>query len=221
MLNLAHHALFEFSKSNPCDTEHPVIMDQIFDVEMNRLTNQRIINCLKAKIKKLKHKVHAMSSLKLIDINFVKTDKISLVISHELFTIFNWNKVMNEEQASWKEYFHMLYELLVSDYDNDHTGNVILARSIIKYHNVLTVPEKMNCNDPMYSIISSIDDSFRELKVEQVVIYDSLKHLKTVIKDIQQRTTLIQCEIVKLQMEMRACEADNEKYFQMIKWSVR
>jgi len=221
MLNLAHHALFEFSKSNPCDTEHPVIMDQIFDVEMNRLTNQRTINGLKYKIKKLKHKVHALCGMKMIDINFVKTDQITTVISHELFTVFNWNKVTNEEQASWKEYFHMLYELLVRNDDNDHTESIILARSFIKYHNVLTIPEKINCNDPMYSIISSINDSFRELKSEQVFIYNSLKHIKTVIKEVQQRTTCIQHEIVKLQREMRAREDDNEKYLQLIKWSVR
>ena len=53
MLNLAHQALLQFSLNNTCDCEHPVIMDQVFGAEMNRMENQRNINGLKAKIKKV------------------------------------------------------------------------------------------------------------------------------------------------------------------------
>jgi len=221
MLNLAHQALLQFSLNNTCDCEHPVIMDQVFGAEMNRMENQRNINGLKAKIKKVKSKAHAMSGLKLVDINLVKTNKISDIIAHELFTLFNWNKVHTNQQASWKEYFHMLYELLVSDYDNDHTGNIILAKSIVKYHNVLVVPEQVHYSDPMYPMISSINDSFNKLKEEQVVIYNTLKNIKDVIRDIQERTTNIQYNLIGLQRELRMLECDNKKYFEIIKWSVR
>ena len=221
MLNLAQHALLEFSKHNKCDCEHPVIMDQIFDTEMNRMTTQRQINGLKSKITKLKHKVHAMSNLQLIDINIRQNIIVSNRIAHELFTVFNWTKIHNKQQSSWKEYFHMMYDLLVSDYDNDHSGNIILARSVVKYHNVLVVPELIHCNDRMYPIISSINDLFQKLKEEQVVIYKSLKNIKVVIQDIQERVTSVQHEIITLQQELKMAEADNKKYFQLIQWSVR
>ena len=188
---------------------------------MNRMATQRQINGLKSKITKLKHKVHTMSNLQMIDINLNKTRDISNRIAHELFTVFNWTKVHNKQQASWKEYFHMLYDLIISDYDNDHSGNIILARSIVKYHDVLVAPDMIHCNDPKYPIISSIHEMFQKLKDEQVVIYKSLKNIKVVIRDVQERVTSIQYEIITCQQELKMAESDNKKYFQLIQWSVR
>jgi len=220
MLDLSHKALLKFLETNVCDQEHPVIMDQVFGAEMIKIENKRKINGLKRRTRKLTSRVHAMSGLKNVELDTQKTNMIASTLTHELFNLMSWNRVTTVQQASWKEYFHMLYDLLVSDYDNDHTGNVLLARSVKKFHNVLEVPEALSCKDVMFSVVASINDLFRKLKNEQVDIHKKLKNIKDIIRDIQKRTTEIQHVIIVLKKELKELEDDNKKYHTIIKWSV-
>jgi len=221
MLDLSHKALYTFSKTHECDTEHPVVMDQVFGAQMQYTANKKKINSLKHRIKKLTDRVHAVSGFKLVKPDFTRIDKISESLTHELFNLFSWNRVTTTIQASWKEYFHMLYEILVHDYNGDHASNVMVARSVIKYHNVLTVPDHIPHEDPMYPVISSISHLFTELKAEHVSMYESLKNVKQHIKDVQTQTTEVQHIIVVLKREQKELEKDNSKYMHIMRWSAQ
>ena len=221
MLDLSHEALLCFIEHNECDQEHPVIMDQVFGAEMIRIENKRKINSLKTRIRKLTSRAHGMSGFKLVNLDMKKADKIVGTLTFELFNMMSWNKVTTAEQASWKEYFHVLYDLIVSDYSNDHTGNVILARTVVKYHDVLKEPEQLSPRDNMFSMVSSIYDLFRRLKAEQVEVCRKMKDIKELVRDAQKQSTEIQHVIVALKRELKELENDNKKYQKIITWSVK
>ena len=221
MVNLAHRCLLEILKTQRCDMEHPVIADQVFDAEMNRAINQRLINGLKTRIKKCKIKINKISCLKLVDLNIKPTNKIANIIAYELFDVFHWNTVKTKEHASWKEYFHGLYDLIISDYDNDHTGNIILAREVVKYHDVLVVPESLDYNDKMYPVVSSIHDLFCQIKHEQVKISINLQPIKSVIRENQRVITSIQHDIIDFQKEKFKLENENNLYCEILRWSTK
>ena len=217
-MNLAHRCLLEILKIQKCDMEHSVIADQVFDAEINKATNQRNIYILKNRIKKNKFKINKITDLKNIDLNI--PTKINNKISHLLFDVFHWNTVKTKPHAAWKEYFHELYDLIVNDYASDHTCNLILTREIVRYHDTLDTPEKIDYNDKMYLIVSDINDLFNQLKYEQVKISDGLQSIKSTIRENQKIITSLQYEIVEYQKEMRKLEKENDLYFQILRWSV-
>jgi len=221
MLDLSHQALFTFSQTNECDQTHPVIMDQVFGAQMKHTTNKKKINSLKHRIKKLTTRVHAMSGFKLVNLDIKKIDKLTGTLTHELFNLFSWNRVKTSLHASWKEYFHMMYELLVHDYNSDHSTNVIVAHSVVKYHDVLTVPDHIQHSDPMYPIISSVSHLFTELKAEQLSVYKSLKNVEERLVDVQKQNTEIQHVILALKREQKELEDDNAKYLHIMRWSAQ
>ena len=218
MVSLAHHCLLALVKSQPYDDSNPVMVDQLFDVDRYHKLNKRQINKLRTLIKKAKNRVHSMSGLKPIELDFDETETIVQELTHELFDVFNWNLVKTKKQATWKEYFHSLYDLLVGDYDNDHPSNIILAREIVRYHDVLREPVT-DYNDKMYPYIASVNDLFNKLKLEQVDISNHLHNIKHVLRDIQNSSTGIQHKIVDFQIEMRKLEHENYMYSQILKWS--
>ena len=219
MLDLAHEALLTFSENNRCDTEHPVIMDQVFGAEMKRLETRRSINKLKTKIKRLKKKVHSVSGIEMIDIDLDNVYKIHDMISRELFDHFTWERVTTNIQASWKEYFHLLYDLIVVDYTSDHAGNVLLARAVTRYHDVFVEPEKVEPVDKLYSVISSLRSLFDILKNEQVKVCTGLKGMKHTLREFQSKMTSIQHIILSLENELAMEEEDEQKYLKIVKWS--
>lgn len=221
MLDLSQQALFTFSQNNACDTEHPVVMDQVFGVQLQHVSNKKKLNSLKHRIKKLTARVHGVSGFKTVKIDFKKIDKITGSLTHELFNVFSWNRVNTATQASWKEYFHMLYEVLVHDYNSDHASNVIVARAVVKYHDVLPVPDHIQPNDPMYPIISSVSHIFTELKAEQLSLYKSLQNVKERLVEAQTRNTEVQHIILALQREQKELEEDNAKYMHIMRWSAQ
>ena len=218
MLSLAHNCLLTLLKTQPCGTE-PVVMDQLYDVKKYYMANKQEINRLKNRIKKAKNKIHSISSLKTVNIDFDTSDTIVIELSHELFDVFNWNIVRTKQHATWKEYFHSLYDLLVGDYGNDHPGNVILAREIVRYHDTLVVPSDLDYNDKMYPNVSNINDLFNKLKYEQIIISNSLKKVKHVLIEVQGLSTDIQCRIIDYQTELRKLEYENKLYNDILKWS--
>ena len=219
MLNLAHEALLTFLEHNPCDHEHPVVMDQVFGAQLKRLETKKTINGLKTRIKKSKNKIHSISGLKYVHLDLDNIHKLHELIANELFEQFTWTRVVTEQQASWKEYFHLLYDLIVVDYTSDHTGNVLLSRSIVKYHDALAEPEKLSPVDNLYPIVSSLRSLFGILKNEQIQMYRILKNVKGVIRDVQEKTTCIQHELIRLNRELAAAQEDNEKYLKILRWS--
>lgn len=221
MLDLSHQALFTFSLKNKCDTGHPIIMDQVFGAQMKHTSNKKKINALKHRIKKLTTRVHAASGFNTVKLKFKNIVTITNSITHELFNAFSWNRVKTAHQASWKEYFHMLYELIVHDYREDDSSSVIVARAVVKYHSVLTVPEHIQHSDPMYPIISSISHLFAQLKAEQVAMYNSLKNIKEHLNEVQTRNTEVQHVIVALKREQKELEEENAKYMHIMRWSVQ
>ena len=76
MVSLAHRCLLTLLKSQPCDLENPVIMDQVFGAEMLRMENQRVINKFKKNIKKAKKQILKMSSMKNINLELGDSNKI-------------------------------------------------------------------------------------------------------------------------------------------------
>lgn len=218
MISLAHTCLLALIKSQPYDDSNPVMADQLFDVKSYHISNKRQINTLRSRIKKLKKKVHSMSSLRSIELDFDNIDIIISEFTHELFDVFSWNNVKTKNQVMWKEYFHNSYDLLVSDYDNDHPSNIILAREIVRYHNVFDEPS-IDYNDKMYPCISEINDLLNKLKNEQVLISNSLKNIKHVLRNIQDVSTDIQYKIIEFQSEMRKLESENNLYSQILQWS--
>jgi hypothetical protein len=194
-------------------------MDQLYDVKKYYTINKQEINRLKNRIKKAKNKIHSISGLKTVDIDFDAIDSITIELSHELFDIFNWNIVRTKQHATWKEYFHSLYDLLVGDYDNDHPSNVILAREIVRYHDTLVVPNELDYNDKMYPHVSNINDLFNKLKREQIIISNNLKKVKHVLIEVQGLSTDIQCRIIDYQTEMRKLEYENKLYNDILTWS--
>ena len=219
MVSLAHMCLLTLLKSQPYDDSNPVIIDQVYDVYKYYTENKRQINVLRTRIKKAKNKVHSTSGLKIVELDLDNMDTVIHELTHELFDVFNWNMVKTKKQAIWKEYFHSLYDLLVGDYDNDHPSNVILAREIVRYHDVLNVPDELDYNNKMYPHIANINDLFNKLKYEQVVVSNNLKNVKHVLRDIQSSSTDIQCRIIEYQTEMRKLEHENSMYSQILKWS--
>lgn len=221
MLDLSHNALYTFSHTHKCDTEHPVIMDQVFGAQMTHTANKKKINSLKHRIKKLTARVHAMYGFKLVKLDVKKLDKITDTLTHELFNLFSWNRVKTSAQASWKEYFHMMYDLIIHDYNSDRATNVIVARAVVEYHDVLTAPEHIRYSDPMYPIISSISHLFTELKSEQVSIFNSLRDVKETLREVQAKNTEIQHIIIALKKEQNELEDDNAKYMHIMRWSAQ
>lgn len=218
MVSLAHRCLLALVKSQPYDDSNPVILDQLFDVHKYYKSNKRQINTLRSRIKKLKKKVHSMSNLRTIELDFDTIDTVISEFSHELFDIFNWNTIKTKNQITWKEYFHDSYDLLVGDYDNDHPSNIILAREIVRYHNVLNEPS-IDYTDKMYPRIARLNDLLNKLKYEQVVIFNSLKNIKPILRNIQEVSTDIQYKIVEFQTEKRKLEDENNVYFQILEWA--
>jgi hypothetical protein len=218
MVSLAHTCLLTLLKSQPYNDSNPVVIDQVYDVQKYYTENKRQINVLRTRIKKAKNKVHSTSGLKTVELDFDNMETVIYELTHELFDVFNWNIVKTKKQAIWKEYFHSLYDLLVGDYDNDHPSNVILAREIVRYHDVLKEPV-IDYSDKMYPHISNINDLFNKLKYEQVVISNNLKNVKHVLRDVQCELTDIQFRIIEYQTEMRKLEHENNMYSQIIKWS--
>ena len=219
MVSLAHTCLLTLLKSQPYDDSNPVIIDQVYDVNKYYTENKRQINKFRNLIKKAKNRVHSMSGLKPVELDFDNMDTFINELTHELFDVFNWNIVKTKKQAIWKEYFHSLYDLLVGDYDNDHPSNIILAREIVRYHNVLNVPKELDYSDKMYPHIANINDLFNKLKSEQVEISNILKNVKHVLRDIQSSSTEIQYKIIEYQTETRKLEYENNVYSQILKWS--
>jgi hypothetical protein len=220
MLDLSQQALFTFSQDNACDTEHPVVMDQVFGVQMQHLSNKKKANSLKHRIKKLTNRVHAISGFKTVELDSDKADRIIKSLTHELFDVFTWNRVKTATQASWKEYFHMLYELVVYN-DTYHSNNVVISRAVVKYHDVLKVPDHIPHSDPMYPVVSSVSHLFTELKAEQVATYKSLKNVKEHLKGVQVQTTELQHVLVALKREQKELEEDNAKYMHIMRWSAQ
>ena len=218
MVSLAHHCLLALVKSQPYDDSNPVILDQVFDVKKYYKSNKRQINTLRSRIKKLKKKVHSMSNLRSIELDFDTLDTVVSEFTHELFDVFNWNTIKTKNQITWKEYFHDSYDLLVSDYDNDHPSNIILAREIVRYHDVLNEPS-IDYTDKMYPRIAGLNNLLNKLKYEQVVISNSLKNIKPILRNIQEVSTDIQYKIVEFQTEKRKLEDENNMYFQILEWS--
>lgn len=219
MLNLAHEALLTFLEHNPCDHEHPVVMDQVFGAQLKRLETKKLINGLKTRIKKSKNKIHSISGLKYVHLDLDNIHKMHELIANELFEQFTWNRVVTDQHASWKEYFHLLYDLIVVDYSTDHTGNVLLARTVVKYHDMLVEPEKLSPFDTLYPIVSSLKSLFGILKNEQLKMYKVLKNIKYVIRDVQQKTTCIQHELIQLNHELASAQEDCNKYLKILRWS--
>ena len=216
MLSLAHNCLLTLLKTQTCGTE-PVIMDQLYDVKKYYMANKQEINRLRNRIKKAKNKIHSISGLKTVELDFDST--ITNELSHELFDVFNWNIIRTKQHATWKEYFHSLYDLLVGDYDNDHPSNVILAREIVRYHDTLVVPSELDYNDKMYPQVSNINDLFNKLKCEQIIISNSLKKVKHVLIEVQGLSTDIQCRIIDYQSELRKLEYENKLYNDILTWA--
>ena len=219
MLSLAHNCLLTLLKTQKCDTSEPVIMDQLYDVKKYYMLNKQEINRLKNRIKKAKNKIHSISSMKTVNIDFDTSDTIVIELSHELFDIFNWNIIRTKQHATWKEYFHSLYDLLVGNYGNDHPGNVILAREIVRYHDTLVVPDDLDYNDKMYPQVSNINDLFNKLKCEQIIISNSLKKVKHVLIEVQGLSTDIQRRIIDYQTEIRKFEYENKLYNDILTWA--
>ena len=216
MLSLAHNCLLTLLKTQTCGTE-PVIMDQLYDVKKYYMANKQEINRLRNRIKKAKNKIHSISGLKTVELDFDST--ITNELSHELFDVFNWNIIRTKQHATWKEYFHSLYDLLVGDYDNDHPSNVILAREIVRYHDTLVVPSELDYNDKMYPQVSNINDLFNKLKREQIIISNNLKKIKHVLIEVQGLSTDIQSRIIDYQTELRKLEYENKLYNDILKWA--
>jgi hypothetical protein len=217
MIGLAHQALITFIEHNACDNEHPVIMDQVFGAQLFLLENKKTINRLRVKIRRLRDKVRFNSSMRRNHVTLPNVDRLS----HELFDLFNWNLVTTELQAAWKEYFHILYELLVYPDGDDATTNVLLARAIVEYHDALEPPEQLLYNDPVYSLVSSIESLFRTLKREQHAAYNEIGDVKEFLRNAQKTSTELQYQLIELQKEVRELESDNKKYVKILKWSVR
>ena len=221
MVSLAHRCLLTLLKSQPCDVENPVIMDQVFDADMRKNENQRVINKFKKNIKKAKRRVINMSSMKNIDLELGDSNKIINQLTIELFDDFSWNKVKNKNQVNWKEYFHNLYDLIVCDFDSDHPSNLIVAREIINYHNILKQPNEMDFNDKFYPIIGNINYLFNKLKDEQRKVASKLSNMKDCIRDTMRETTSIQYEIIEWQSAVRKLERENDVYYEILRWSTR
>jgi hypothetical protein len=221
MLDLSHQALFTFSHSHPCDHDHPVVMDQVFGAQLAHASNRKKMNSLGHRIKKLTSRVHSASGFKLVKIDFTKVDKLTKLLTHELFDVFSWNRVRTPLQASWKEYFHGLYEILVQDFDGDHACNVIVARSLVQYHDVLKVPEHVPHADPMYPVIASLSHLFAELKAEHVSMHASLKTMDETLRRSQAQNTEVQHVLVALKKEYAELSDDNAKYMHIMRWSAQ
>ena len=112
----------------------------------------------------------------------------------------------------------MLYDVLFYD-GEDHTTQVLMARAVVDYHDFLEPSEKVSVRDPMYSIISSIDSLFRDLKREQGIVANNIGDIKSVMYTMKQNTVEIQCELIELQKHVRELERDNKKYAQILRWS--
>ena len=219
MLDLSHQALFTFSQTNKYDAEHPIITDQVFGAQLKHLSNKKKINSLKHRIKKLTNRVHGQSGFKTLNLDLKKNDTIVGSITHELFNVFSWNKVHTTLQASWKEYFHMLYELVVHDYDGDHASNVVIARAVVKYHDILLVPDHIDKGDPMYPMISSLSHLFSQLKAEQLSVYTLLQKTEEKLREVQIQNTEVQNIIISLKRQRKDLEDDNAKYMHIMRWS--
>jgi cell shape-determining protein MreC len=195
-------------------------MDQVFGAQLKFEENRKTIGTLRNKIRKMKDKAHFASSLRNIRVETERIDSITSKMTEELFELFNWNRIRTSLHVEWKEYFHMLYEILVYDEgDYDYSIKVIMARAVVEYHDYMEPPERVPYNDPMFAIISSIDSLFRDLKREQAIVAERLSDLKDVLRAMKRKSTDIQCELVEMQKHVRELERDNKKYAQILRWS--
>ena len=220
VLNLAHRALLVFSENNPCDHDHPIIMDQIFGAEMKRLENQERIDALFKESNEIRDRIHDNTSLKRVEINMNSMRKLVKKITYELFDVFKWSRITTEEQASWKEYFHMLYDVLVLEIEYDHTGTVLLLKAVTEYHDILEVPVHVQYNDHLYPIIACIHQMFTDLKREQVEMSRSIGNVGDILRDTQKKATEAQHILLGLRRQINELKSDNKKYMKLVKWSI-
>jgi hypothetical protein len=162
-----------------------------------------------------------MSGLKGIKLDIGTTDSIVRQLTIELFEDFSWNKIRNKHQVDWKEYFHNLYDLIIADYDSDHASNLIVAREIINYHNVIQEPDELVFSDRLYPIISNIKSLFNRLKTEQRKTADKLSSMKSIVYNTHKVSTEIQYDIIEWQSAIRKLERENDLYNEIINWSTR
>jgi hypothetical protein len=194
-------------------------MDQVFDAQMKKMDNKKTINKLRTKIRKLKYKVFASTNFKSVRIDKSHTDSLEVQISDELFDIFTWGRVRTQSQAAWKEYFHTVYDTLIHDVHDNHTTNILMSKAVVEYHDTFAPPEPIDYRDPLYSLITSIDILFKKLKLEQIVIYNSIS--QNALRDSYNSLNALQCEITETKRTLDALEDDNRKYSRILKWSVQ
>ena len=162
--------------------------------------------------------MYSVSNSKSIDLPLKKLDQLSNQIGNELFDVFHWNKVVTRNHVAWKEYFHMLYDLIVFDITGDNAVDIILSRAVIQYHDVLKEPEMYEQTEVL---IPTIHNLFKRLKEEHLHLFKLLKNFESDLQTVQINITEMQYKLVDFQQEVRRLEADNKKYHKIVRWSLQ
>jgi hypothetical protein len=210
MLTLGQQCLLTMARSNTkFDNEDPVILDQIFQVDMTKNNNKIYIKKLKEKNETIKQSIkYSFRDIK------IHNNKVYRIICDTIaYQLFDYFEPKTTTDVKWAEYFHHMYDLLVTDWCEDHANNLMLLHGMIMNHDTLNKPEV-----PMPNRISHIFRLFEDLKACQKSIVTELNDRMNKSLDTVTNHYL---HIFRRKQVMKRLFRENELLVEILQWSTR
>jgi hypothetical protein len=134
MVTLGQQSLLALVRSGATiDKSDPVIGDQLYSTNMSRRNHLERIRVLRGDLGRTISRAHQYTNFRNIPkVNYYMTNTVTDELSTHLFDLLPWSSVTTPSQAAWKEYFHALYDLLVTSDGIDHVGGLISVHEIVK-----------------------------------------------------------------------------------------
>jgi len=218
-MNLQFRSLRAHIKSGAdYDDENPIVRNVVYDITAaKRIVDHQIVRDV-LKRETLTKEIKSYRT-KPIDVDTYM--RIIDRISHRLFDEFAVSKITSERQAEWKEYFHMLYDLVVVDYTEvtDKTTRAILINETYKYWNFLPRPKSLKPTNKLYALVGSIQDLFNDLRTEHDKYVDPY-----FIENIENRydeNVKNRQECVRLGNTISENEKTLQVYDEILQWSIK
>jgi len=216
-MNLQFESLRSYIKTGvPYDDDNQIVKNVILDIENAdyKLKHENLKLILQ--LEETKKNIRSCKPT----VNITRYNMIVDYISNDLFDMFRRSMIKTELQAEWKEYFHSLYDLIVVDIERfDDLYLSIIFTEMYSYWNLLPVPKKLDQNDKLYPLVSSIWGLFCNLRDEHFRLVNNRLSRKIVDHFEKNIDTSKECCRISNQIQ------DNEKmldiYREILQWSIK
>jgi hypothetical protein len=219
-MNLQIRALQTFMRNgNPYDDNHPVVKNVVFDVDRLAYSLDEKIYRMHQRMVCVRRDLTRMHDFSSIPTNFSwRYEKVLDDVSDFLFDVLTYDRISNHRQMAWKEYFHGLYELVVSPDNTDRTHSMQMVQETIKYFNVLKKPNALPEDDPLFTDIRTCRDLFRRLQIEheKLKIPDFYKKINKHLK----LHTHKRVQYMDMEKKIRSLLNLRNECTEMLRWSV-